>query len=463
MTRAPLLAAIFGALLFCLPAQAQDAVPLWAHVPETISPEWGPFLAERGLTRERPFPDPDDMAAVEAAQKAVSVPLEAMADEIAIQFGVTYRELEIGGVPVLEVTPENLVREDKIAVYTHGGAYVIHSAKSTLTSASLFAAATGLRVFSIDYTLAPQAQWQTITDEVLSVYKGLEEMGYAPRDTVLYGDSAGGSLAAGSVLKMRDQGMEMPAALVLWSPWSDIGEVGDSYVTLRDAELFYTYADTLAPSALAYADAADHTHPYVSPVYGDYTKGFPPTLIQGGTKEIFLSNFIRHYRAIDQAGQIAKLDLYEGMPHVFQGVLPDSKESRTALNKTAAWVDEHLLDDSSGTYHGTITDITRPESVWIGAIEVRLRAPFVMEEKRAEALTFMRALAEPGREATCRMTGERDGEPGTGTLFGHCSVFDPAEGRIVDLGEALIGGGFARPCSDNVATIAIWPPVFNCM
>jgi monoterpene epsilon-lactone hydrolase len=45
----------------------------------------------------------------------------------------------------------------------------------------------------------------------------------------------------------------------------------------------------------AYADPKDQKHPYVSPVYGDYTKGFPPTLIQGGTKEIFLSNFIRQY------------------------------------------------------------------------------------------------------------------------------------------------------------------------
>ena len=63
-------------------------------------------------------------------------------------------------------------------------------------------------------------------------------------------------------------------------------------------------------------------HPYVSPVYGDYSQGFPPTLIQGGTREIFLSNFVRHYRALDDAGVEVELDLYEGMPHVFQGKAP---------------------------------------------------------------------------------------------------------------------------------------------
>lgn len=47
----------------------------------------------------------------------------------------------------------------------------------------------------------------------------------------MYGDSAGGGLVAGSVLKMRDQGLGMPAALVLWSPWTDVTGVGDTYFT----------------------------------------------------------------------------------------------------------------------------------------------------------------------------------------------------------------------------------------
>ena len=162
------------------------------------------------------------------------------------------------------------------------------------------------------------------------------------KDIAIYGDSAGGGLAAGSVLKMRDQGMGMPAAVVLWSPWSDITETGDTYVTLKHAEPSYIYENVLKPSANAYADPKDQKHPYVSPVYGDYTKGFPPTLIQGGTKEIFLSNFVRHYQALDAAGQTVKLDLYEGMIHVFMVAIPDSPESKLALSKVDAFLKEHL-------------------------------------------------------------------------------------------------------------------------
>lgn len=342
--RAGLLAALAFSQIASI-GVAQDATPLWAHVPQTISPEWGTFFSEKGQGRERPVPAPNDIQGWKALQVANDKAKEAGADEKAKAFGVTYREIQIAGIPVVEVTPAELASTDKIAIYTHGGAYVLNSAKAVIESAMFFAAETGLRVIAVDYTLAPHSKWQQTTDEIIGVFEALAKQGFTADDIVLYGDSAGGGLAAGVTLKMRDLGMKMPAALVLWSPWADISETGDTYVTLRDAEPYYTYKHILGPSALAYADAKDHKNPYVSPVYGDFTKGFPPTLIQGGTKEIFLSNFVRLYQALDQAGQTVKLDIYEGMPHVFVPTLPKTAESQAAIAKVRNWVSQHLLDD----------------------------------------------------------------------------------------------------------------------
>jgi epsilon-lactone hydrolase len=56
-----------------------------------------------------------------------------------------------------------------------------------------------------------------------------------------------------------------------------------------------------------------------------------------------LSNFVRLYQAIDTAGQEVKLDLYEGMPHIFQYLILDSQESKTALKKVDAFLDKHLI------------------------------------------------------------------------------------------------------------------------
>jgi monoterpene epsilon-lactone hydrolase len=131
-------------------------------------------------------------------------------------------------------------------------------------------------------------------------------------------------------------------ASIIFALWSDITDTGDTYVTLKNAEPIYIYDKHLKPAADAYADPKDQENPYVSPVYGDYSKGFPPTLIQGGTKEIFLSNFIRQYQALDTAGQTVKLDIYEGMTHVFQLNIAGSPESTTALKKVAAFVKQYL-------------------------------------------------------------------------------------------------------------------------
>ena len=227
-------------------------------------------------------------------------------------------------------------------IYTHGGAYTFFSARSSLGSAALVATHTGLRVISVDYTNPPRARWQEVTDQVVHVFRALTAQGFPMKNFAIYGDSAGGGLAAGAVLKLRDAGLGMPGAVVLWSPWADITETGDTYVTLKAAEPNYLYEKVLGPSADAYADREDQKHPYVSPVYGDFRKGFPPTLIQGGTREIFLSNFVRLYQALDTAGQSVTLDIYEGMPHVFQVKAPQSPEAVTALRKMDAFLKQQL-------------------------------------------------------------------------------------------------------------------------
>ena len=251
-------------------------------------------------------------------------------------------EHEIGGVPVLDVRPHDWQEDHVALLYTHGGGYVAFTARSTIGNAARVVRASGLRVVSIDYTLAPFARWHEITDQVIAVFQGLMAEGLSLGRLAIFGDSAGGSLASGSVLKMRDLGHDMPAAVVMWSPWSDITNNGDTYETLAGFEGSYLYDLHLKPAADAFADPDEQKSPYVSPVYGDYSKGFPPTLIQGGTREIFLSNFVRHYQAIDAGGVEVKLDLYEGMPHSFQNKMTESPEARLAIQKTVDFVKARL-------------------------------------------------------------------------------------------------------------------------
>ena len=74
---------------------------------------------------------------------------------------------------------------------------------------------TKIRVLAVDYTLTSVSKWNQTTTEVVSVIQALiKEKGYSLDDIAMYGDSAGGGLVAGSVLKMRDEGIGIPAAIV---------------------------------------------------------------------------------------------------------------------------------------------------------------------------------------------------------------------------------------------------------
>jgi monoterpene epsilon-lactone hydrolase len=309
--------------------------------PTTISEE----AQEAGaaiVRSEEPLPKPDDMNGWQEMWDHIEGPEVLEGERIADEFGATVTETALGDVSVLNVKPQDWTDNGKVLVYTHGGAYGLFSAASTLSAVVPVADLTGLRVVSIDYTVAPKAQWQETTSQVVSVLRALLDEGYGLEDIAIYGDSAGGGLAAGSVLKARDEGIGQVAAVVLWSPWSDITDNGDSYTTLADADPILTYENSLENAAAAYADPKDQKHPYVSPVYADYSKGFPPTLIQVGTKEIFLSNAVRHYQALDQAGIEVKLDPYDGMWHVFQAFHWRLPESELARQKMAQFLRTHL-------------------------------------------------------------------------------------------------------------------------
>ena len=221
------------------------------------------------------------------------------------------------------------------------GGYTLYSARSMFNIASLTAQATGYRVLSIDYTRAPQAKWEQISDEIISVFKALLDQGYKMENIAIFGDSAGGGLASTSTLRLRDEEFGMPAAVVLYSPMADVSTPGDSYSTLADAEPMYLLDLHIRSAFDSYANPTDQKNPYVSSVYGDYSRGYPPTLIQVGIKELILSGPVRLYQAMDTAGVDVKLDVYEGMPHVFQAI-PGIPDSKLALGKVNVFLKEHL-------------------------------------------------------------------------------------------------------------------------
>ena len=325
-------------LLLSLSISASDF-----NIPQSISKEAQEVVKSFTLkNRNSISPEADDFKGWKRAYQANEDAMKPLSEAIVSKLDASIRRYSLGGVKVIEIEPKGYKESKKLLIYVHGGGYTFFSAYSTLQSAVPVADATTLKVISIDYTLAPKSKWKNTTQEIVSVIKALKKQGYKLKDMAIYGDSAGGGLAAGAVLRARDEGVGLVGAVVLWSPWADITQTGDSYQTLKKASPLLYYPKNLKYCADAYADEEDQKHPYVSPVYGDYSKGFPPTLIQVGTKEIFLSNAVREYRAIKDAGIEVEIDPYEGMWHVFQAFHWELPESYLARENMARFLKKQL-------------------------------------------------------------------------------------------------------------------------
>jgi acetyl esterase/lipase len=329
-----------GLALLCASAalQAQSAPRTIDHVPSTVSPEAQAVMRKLNVVdwETRRAPAPDDLAGWTHRREAQLAAQVGPGEQMAAREQVSLKDMTLGGVPVLEIRPKVVRDTRRVIVYTHGGAYTMSSARGRLLAMPSLANATGMRILSVDYTTAPAAGWKTIQRQVLDVIKALRQQGYAMRDIALIGDSAGGGLATSTVLNLRDQGLGMPGALVLWSPWADLTNEGDTAVTLRDADPILSYDLLLKNSALAFAQGVDLKDPRVSPLYADFSKGFVPTLIQEGTRTIFLSTSVRLYRKLDEAGHKPVIDMYEGMPHVFQDM--PAPEAAIAIRRSAEFI-----------------------------------------------------------------------------------------------------------------------------
>lgn len=240
--------------------------------------------------------------------------------------------MQLAALPALSVVPSVPVRARARIVYLHGGGYTTFSARSTLFASVPLAHELGMDLWSIDYPSAPQSRF----DRTVPLARDAVHAACADGTPVLLvGDSAGGGLALAVTRRLVEEGAARPRALALWSPWADPGATPESRASLAGFDPVLRSAADLEKCALAYAPRAHLRDPDVSPLRAAYTVGFPPTLIQCGSREILLSDAVGLHYALARAGARPVLDLVPGMVHSFPAVLPDLPESRAARRRMA--------------------------------------------------------------------------------------------------------------------------------
>jgi monoterpene epsilon-lactone hydrolase len=195
------------------------------------------------------------------------------------------------------------------------------------------------RVLCIDYRLAPEHPFPAALDDTVTAYRWLLAQGADPHRIALMGDSAGGGLAFATMLRLRDEGVELPSAAVVVSPWTDLALTGES---LR----LNASIDPMIPAELTRVvdlclAGTDPRHPYASPLYGELT-GLPPTLILVGSDEVLRDDAVRMADKMRNAGCSVEIEVWQHMWHGWHMLVRVMPEARATIARIARFTQEKL-------------------------------------------------------------------------------------------------------------------------
>ena len=271
------------------------------------------------VVRRRVKPRLANMRDLASVRAAFGAPLPAPK-------GVLYTSAEVGGVSGEWVQAQTPVSgNETLLLYLHGGGFVGCSARTHRPITAAFARQ-GLREFVPNYRLAPEHPFPAAPQDVLAVYRAMRAQAPQTRITVA-GDSAGGNLALGLMLTLRDAGEPLPQAAALFSAALDLTGASPS-ITLNAQRDAMFDPEELPHLTEAYLAGADPAQALASPLLGKMA-GLPPLLLHVGESELLRDDSIRLTQKAREAGVPVQLQVFAAVAHVWQLVhqLPESRRS----------------------------------------------------------------------------------------------------------------------------------------
>ncbi|QRE76962.1 alpha/beta hydrolase [Methylobacterium aquaticum] len=325
---------------------AQDAPPLQVPaksvpVPADVSPQMGRIIGAPLRTNWNIQPKTGEEWKPVAEAGAAS--LRKLVPGMLERLKVTVEPTTIDGVRAYIVTPKDLRPEnrDRLLVHVHGGCYVLNPGEAGLPEAIFMAGFGGFKVVSVDYRMPPEATYPAAHDDAMTVWKAVTRT-TDPKKTAIFGTSAGGALTLAMVLRAKQEGLPLPAAIAPGTPMSDTTKVGDSFVTNAMLDNVLVSPDGFCDAgAKVYANGHDLKDPMLSPVYGDM-HGFPPTILTTGTRDLLLSNTVRVHRKLRDAGVEAFLQVGEGQSHAHYIRDDTAPETKAVFEEITRFFDRHL-------------------------------------------------------------------------------------------------------------------------
>lgn len=160
--------------------------------------------------------------------------MEQMQGQMEVPNDVETESVTVNGVAAEWIrTPESGRR---VLIYYHGGGYVMGSLNTHREFCSRLSRACKASVLNVDYRLAPEHPHPAAVDDAVASYRWLLDQDTDPARILMGGDSAGGGLTMATLIRLKQEGISLPAGGLLFSPWTDLAATGESLVTRAELD-----------------------------------------------------------------------------------------------------------------------------------------------------------------------------------------------------------------------------------
>ncbi len=244
--------------------------------------------------------------------------------------GIKTDKVSLGGVNCdVFRHPTNHAR--RAVLYFHGGGFCLGIYTANREFVAKLSQLLEADIFMPDYRLAPEHPYPAALEDAQSVYQALAQM----KNLIVMGDSSGCALALSTLLTSKQNGINMPSAIVMITPVLDLSDKGERIAqSVRKDPLML--ADPLGLTK-HYTAGHDASSPSISPIYGELND-FPPMLIHAAEYDVFLSDACRFTERAADAGVQAELEIWKKLWHIFHMQSPFVPEASRALDEIREFV-----------------------------------------------------------------------------------------------------------------------------
>lgn len=200
--------------------------------------------------------------------------------------GLKHIKGQLGGVPGEWLIPKN---PRGALLYIHGGAFVAGHPPMYRPFCGALANALGVRVFMVDYRLAPENAFPVPLEDCISSFEALVADTPTGEPIFVAGDSAGGNLSL-AVLQHAVKNKLPAHGGLLISPATDMRRLSPS-IKGNDATDSMLSAHIIEHAANLYLCGHDPADKRASPLLGEL-KGLPPLMVTASESECLLDDSV---------------------------------------------------------------------------------------------------------------------------------------------------------------------------